>query len=482
MKSRTRFSKKKRGIQCLNCGQPLWQKDNFCSNCGQVNDELPLSIKQFIEDFFSGFFSFDSRFFKTFGPLLFKPGKVPKDYVEGKRMRYVNPFQLYLHVTIVFFLLQGIFSAIDEYQLTGSFTDDPKTEITKDSISQKVNQDLKNVEKELSEQGIEVDLSNATKNDTVKEKSGVMKMYDKYIRKYRKDTLISNHILKTKNHLDSLLTNKIIIAQLKDTSFTIHQKDSIFNRFFATNMDFISGLTNSNDVKNWEQIESLSLLKEFSANYTKEVFSAKNITYELPEEANISVEDGIIKEVVGQTAFKKVSDFMAYIKEHEEADALTAIDDLGYERSRWNVFYFKKAQDINRLKEDPEFRKAYGDDIISKTSVALFFLLPVFTAFLALLYIRGKHNYTEHLVFVFNVQTVFFLLLIFFTIFNRVLKTDAGIGIFILAFLFYLYKALRNFYKQNRFKTIVKFVILNFIYFMLALVGIVIVSFIAFVF
>ncbi|WP_415859565.1 zinc-ribbon domain-containing protein [Aureibaculum sp. 2210JD6-5] len=36
MKSTTRFSKNKRGIECLNCNQPISDKDNFCSNCGQV--------------------------------------------------------------------------------------------------------------------------------------------------------------------------------------------------------------------------------------------------------------------------------------------------------------------------------------------------------------------------------------------------------------------------------------------------------------
>ncbi|HIP48471.1 MAG TPA: hypothetical protein EYG92_05845 [Lutibacter sp.] len=64
MKSTQHFNKNKKGDTCLNCGQPLFYGDNFCSNCGQVNDELPLSIKQFISEFFAGFFSFDTRFLK----------------------------------------------------------------------------------------------------------------------------------------------------------------------------------------------------------------------------------------------------------------------------------------------------------------------------------------------------------------------------------------------------------------------------------
>jgi hypothetical protein len=89
---------------CLNCGQPLTPADKFCSNCGQKNVEK-LSFSGFLNQIISGFFSYDSRFWNTFIPLIFKPGEVSKNYIKGKRMRYVNPFQMYLHVSILFFLL-----------------------------------------------------------------------------------------------------------------------------------------------------------------------------------------------------------------------------------------------------------------------------------------------------------------------------------------------------------------------------------------
>jgi hypothetical protein len=43
---------------------------------------------------------------------LIKPGKVSKDFISGKRMRYTNPFQFYLTTSILFFV---IFGAIDSY-------------------------------------------------------------------------------------------------------------------------------------------------------------------------------------------------------------------------------------------------------------------------------------------------------------------------------------------------------------------------------
>ena len=173
---------------------------------------------------------------------------------------------------------------------------------------------------------------------------------------------------------------------------------------------------------------------------------------------------------------------MDYDKKHKNAKAIEALDSLNYEKTRWNVYYYKKAQDINKLRNDEGQIKNYLEKVFSKISIALFFLLPVFTLFLALIYFRHKRNYTEHLVFVFNVQTVFFLFLLFSFILNRLVNTDIEfiISMFVLIFLFYLYKSLRNFYKQGRLKTIIKFILLNFAYFFLATIGTIIISFITF--
>ena len=101
--SLTKFtSNKHKGLECLNCGQPLLRNENFCSYCGQKNLTNKLSLGSFINSLFEGFLSYDSRFWNTFLLLLTKPGKVSKDYVEGKRARFVNPFQLYLNISIIF--------------------------------------------------------------------------------------------------------------------------------------------------------------------------------------------------------------------------------------------------------------------------------------------------------------------------------------------------------------------------------------------
>ena len=454
MKSTSRFSKNKKGINCLNCNQPISDNDNFCSNCGQVNDELPLSIKQFISEFFSGFFSFDSRFFNTFIPLLFKPGKVSKDYIEGKRRRYVNPFQLYLHVTIVFFLLMGLFSKIDEYKIDNSQQEENNSAI--DSTST-------------------IDISFDSDESTPKDSIALT------LKKSNLDTLSNLKINKLNYYIDSLFLNSNYLDQLKNTNLSQNQKDSIFNIISDGNLSFITkALYNKKDFK--DQLADINEFKKHSLNYMDSIFQKAEVGYIIPDKFKISTEDEIINSVFGAEYFSKMKKFMDYDKENENVRINVALDDLGYEKTKWNNFYYQKAQDINKIiSQDSTFINNYANDFVSRISIALFFLLPIFAMFVSLLYFRHKYNYTEHLVFIFNIQTVFFILLMLFILFDRILKTDLGILLFSLIFAFYLYKSMRNFYEQGRVKTLIKYILLNSAFFILATLGSIVIAFLAFV-
>ena len=77
----------------------------------------------------------------------------------------------------------------------------------------------------------------------------------------------------------------------------------------------------------------------------------------------------------------------------------------------------------------------------------------------------------EHLIFAFHVQTVFFVLYSFALILEIVFKWEILTTLANFVFLFYLYKAMRFFYGQKRVKTILKFLLLNLIFFTLATVA-----------
>lgn len=154
-----------------------------------------------------------------------------------------------------------------------------------------------------------------------------------------------------------------------------------------------------------------------------------------------------------------------------QKDTLYVFDDAREKYSledNWhNNVSFNMAQSLIRVKRQPG---AYLSSVFSKLPFTTFFFLPVFSLFIWLAYIRKKHTYTDHLIFSFHNQSLFFILLIISYLIDSVFGIDTN-GIFILIFAVYLYKAMRNFYDQGRFKTIVKYIFLNTIFVILAFVG-----------
>ena len=89
---------------CKTCNETL--KGKFCHNCGEkVVEESDFSIKTLSSQIVDGVFNVDSKFYKTFVSLLFKPGKLTISYIEGIRKPYMKPIQVFLITNILFFLL-----------------------------------------------------------------------------------------------------------------------------------------------------------------------------------------------------------------------------------------------------------------------------------------------------------------------------------------------------------------------------------------
>ncbi len=145
-----------------------------------------------------------------------------------------------------------------------------------------------------------------------------------------------------------------------------------------------------------------------------------------------------------------------------------ARDSFAVQETWENRMAFNTAGSASRAMRQPG---SFLNDMIAKLPFAIFFFLPVFALFIWLMYIRKKYNYTDHLIFSFHNQSLLFILLIIGFLIDAVFKVDSS-GIFLLIFLIYLYKAMRNFYQQGRVKTIVKYLILNAIFFILASISV----------
>lgn len=121
--------------------------------------------------------------------------------------------------------------------------------------------------------------------------------------------------------------------------------------------------------------------------------------------------------------------------------------------------------------------------------VAMFLMLPIYAGLLALLYVQKRRYFVEHLVFAVHVQTFVFLALIILlllpnqTALPRLDQAIAGVEAVLMAVTFvYQYQALRRYYGEGRFATLIKFSVLLFVYFVLlvpALLGVMFVAFVA---
>jgi len=130
---------------CLNCGQELVDPSYiYCPICGQDTQDK-LTLRNLFQNTIANYFSFDSRIKRSFLPLLFKPGYLPKAFIGGKRTKYIHPAQFYLFCSVIFFFFfalatrgqeNGVIN-IDENgnKITlGEFIDSLETDLTSDNI------------------------------------------------------------------------------------------------------------------------------------------------------------------------------------------------------------------------------------------------------------------------------------------------------------------------------------------------------------
>jgi Protein of unknown function (DUF3667) len=92
---------------CANCGTPLNGK--YCSACGQRHHDLPIHhFWHFVGEAAEDLTHADSRLWQTLIALLFRPGFLTREFLDGRRARYLPPVRLYLVVSVIFFVIAGL--------------------------------------------------------------------------------------------------------------------------------------------------------------------------------------------------------------------------------------------------------------------------------------------------------------------------------------------------------------------------------------
>lgn len=93
--------------RCANCGSDI--AASYCGSCGQhrfqpQDRRFPHLVREFTE----ALTDLDGRFWRSLGALLFRPGLLSRDYIAGRRARWMSPVSLFLLANVLYFFAPGM--------------------------------------------------------------------------------------------------------------------------------------------------------------------------------------------------------------------------------------------------------------------------------------------------------------------------------------------------------------------------------------
>lgn len=355
---------------CRNCHQPLPQGARFCPNCGQKNTDGRLTFQEMASEFVGTLFNLDNRIFSTLGALAV-PGKLTKNYFEGKHIRYYHPVRLFI-------ISAGIFTALMTLKVSRAGLSDLKIGIDErreeyqarqqykllDSLSQQVSQSFNNPKVDAA---LDTLNSHFKKNDE----------QDDYDLSFRFDG--------SEMAIDTLNKNK---------KPDIEQSDSlVINNFLRFG-------------ERDKKVAIADLLK---------------------------LNENQLLDKYGVIGWKNRLMFRQYVR-------------LNKGGSKFFIY------------------------LIGNTIWMMLIMMPMLALVLKLLYIRRNYFYYEHLVFSFHTHAFMFLLFALLMVLDESLPDAVGAILFLLSAV-YLFLAMKRFYRQGVFKTLVKYSIANVLYILIVIVA-----------
>jgi hypothetical protein len=92
---------------CLNCGTELGG-GRYCGNCGQ-SARPHRTLGGLVGEFLASLWNFDTKAWRTLPMLFFRPGTLTREYVYGKRARYISPLAAFLlSIFVMFFAFSTV--------------------------------------------------------------------------------------------------------------------------------------------------------------------------------------------------------------------------------------------------------------------------------------------------------------------------------------------------------------------------------------
>lgn len=129
--------------ECLNCGAQT--SGRYCSNCGQATHPHR-SLWHVVEELLHNLFHFDTKAWRTLPMVAFRPGTLTRNFVYGKRARYISPLATFLLSVFFMFFVFSLIPLPAQMQLDPSAREEAAADLAE------ARADLAQAERELAEE------------------------------------------------------------------------------------------------------------------------------------------------------------------------------------------------------------------------------------------------------------------------------------------------------------------------------------------
>jgi hypothetical protein len=367
----------------------------YCHVCGQENLEPKETVWHLVTHFFNDITHFDGKFFETVKLLLRKPGFLSAQYVTGRRASFLNPIRMYVFTSAIFFIIL--------FSLRG-----PK-ELVNINEGPGGKRGLVELERtKLRQDSILTHTDDKEDREDAERASGKYKMRIAAVKHIYGDS--------TKQKFTDEELDQAVIQDMRDSILKSDVPQVVKTRLAGAIKEREHNATN----------ENVSFFGINAGYRTVEEYDSAE--HRMPEDFR----DGWLK--------RQMTHKLIHLQQEYRTD--------------------KKA-----------FKEHLSENILHSFPKILFVTLPIFALLLNILYFRHKkqYYYVDHGIFAIHVYCATFILLLLAILVNKlgdatglgwvkIISMILQLGIWFYIFI-YLYKAMRGFYHQGRFKTFVKYFI-----------------------
>jgi hypothetical protein len=415
---------------CPNCDHALEPHYDYCPCCGQENHDIRVPIGHVGYEFVEGFTHFDTKIWNTLKYYFTRPGQMTKEFLEGKRARFVPPPRLYIFVSVIFFIvLSKIGHEVVEEKKGSKSARNPEISFVQDSLAYLL--ELEDAEKLMCFGQKQADsLLVATKNPLSRDLKGMKSIL--------RDSFVNSSIRKYKIPLP--------ISELCNLGKKYSAKAAK-----KRNGEVDMGITIDDDEPefNEDSLEAIGRVLYFDSLYL-----GKNCEEYLGKDSAV---------IVGFFGLSFSPREYEQVEKMTDAEVDSMIISKDSSASLWVQRPFLRTQrEISEGRYDN-----YVSKLLKAFSAGMFLFMPLIAFITFIFFRRVRKFYVEHLIFSIHTHTFIFLVLAIYFLLKKHLNADVDYVLAWVLFLglpLYIIKSIRTVFENTWAKSVFKFFVISFIY------------------